>query len=664
MGGSSKKKKNTDQTTVQQVLEKPAKGKAKKDSNWNGWKSFMNRASRGKFYKEDRDKHTAWKADQAQKEKKERDLALAPADVNPVDVVMTPTGTREEQADVRKQMVDYANQMADQNQKATAFGQREYGMERLEEMGSVPARMMRGLFRDTGNQEEDYEYNRTVGDFVPGLINGSSSGQKRESNIGSALASNEANMVALIMMPVLDELREVRDGVGYYNLAVTEFGKAKALLGKINSIQDILKAYTADAVVLNYVFSLARTTKEEFSELTMGMSLAVRDGGMALGEKIGTHNISSYMQSVGDQVRKEREEAARAAHAVIQNAPQEVQQTARTEIPRKRQAEYAELKANQRAFREEKGDSSIGDNAHRQAYMKLATKDKKRVNERQRSAMASWITSSGMYSEVLRSDESFEEMKAKKENKGDKAQVDFMSEMVGVMDSIFEDNAGLEENLETYRGVGDPFISYLFQQRGLSPKDYQKKDGHLDYAKIDKKGLLKKLIGMTYRDGCFVSTTTNRGYAAMWANQEAFREANDVRRQVLENTGMQEGSQEREALERYADAVLLEHAETAGKGGHMMIMNLPAGTKAVFADAMGSSQKDSSKMVGAPQNEVTLDRGLIYKITNVSGSNGNYRLYVTVVGQGQKKEAKKYDRSKETNAKGSAPAFESGIEDV
>ena len=56
---------------------------------------------------------------------------------------------------------------------------------------------------------------------------------------------------------------------------------------------------------------------------------------------------------------------------------------------------------------------------------------------------------------------------------------------------------------------------------------------------------------------------------------------------------------------------------------------------------MGSSQKDSSKMVGAPQNEVTLDRGLIYKITNVSGSNGNYRLYVTVVGQGQKKEAKK-----------------------
>lgn len=101
--------------------------------------------------------------------------------------------------------------------------------------------------------------------------------------------------------------------------------------------------------------------------------------------------------------------------------------------------------------------------------------------------MASWITSSGMYSEVLRSDESFEEMKAKKENKGDKAQVDFMSEMVGVMDSIFEDNAGLEENLETYRGVGDPFISYLFQQRGCRLRTIKKKTDILTMQRLIKR---------------------------------------------------------------------------------------------------------------------------------------------------------------------------------
>lgn len=92
-----------------------------------------------------------------------------------------------------------------------------------------------------------------------------------------------------------------------------------------------------------------------------------------------------------------------------------------------------------------------------------------------------------------------------------------------------------------------------------------------------------------------------------------------------------------------------------------MIMNLPAGTKGIFSDAMGSTSKDSSKQVGAPQNEITLDRGLIYKITDVSGSAGSYQLYVTVVGSGAKKEAKRYDPKTDTRARA---AFDTGIQDV
>ena len=489
--------------------------------------------------------------------------------------------------------------------------------------------------------------------------------RQRESSLEGALGGNEANMVASIMMPVLQELRQVRDGEGYQALTISDFKRAKALVGQVNSIQDMLKAYTDKEEVRGYIFGLAGTTKEEYTELTMGMSAGLRDGGIALGEKIGANNISAYMRSVGVQTRKEREEAARAAQVVIQNAPEEVQRAAETELPRKRQAEYAALKQNQRAFKEEKGDSQINANAHRQAYMALATKDKSRVNNRQRAAMAMWIVNSGGFSSVLRNNDSFDELKRKAKDEREKQEIGHMEEQVGIMDSIFEDNAGLEENLETYRGVGDGFIAFLFAKQGVSSKEYEKKDapGKLDYTKIDKKGLLKKLVGMTYQDSCFVSTTTNRGYAAMWANQEEFMKARGTRDQVLQESATEEGSRERAELERYSEAVMLNQAES-GQGGHMMIMNLPAGTKAVFSDAMGSTQRDSSKMVGAPQNEVTLDRGLMYKITGAEGSNGNYRLYVTVTGTGSKKKAKTYDRSKDTDARGSAPAFDSGIQDV
>ena len=105
---------------------------------------------------------------------------------------------------------------------------------------------------------------------------------------------------------------------------------------------------------------------------------------------------------------------------------------------------------------------------------------------------------------------------------------------------------------------------------------------------------------------------------------------------------------------------MLQQTESQA-GGHMMIMNVPAGTKGVFADAMGSQVKDPTKLFGAPQNEITLDRGLLYKITDVSGSAGSYQLYVTVVGSGSKKAAKRYDPKADKNA---TPALDTGIQDV
>ncbi|MBS6398022.1 MAG: hypothetical protein KH452_12905 [Clostridiales bacterium] len=661
MGLFDRKKSGEQEQVRTQGRDAESKKKVQKDSNWNGWKSFVNNASGGRLYKKDREAHTAWKAERTAEEEKAQNVSMALPGVNPDYITRTPTASLEEQMGIRDQLVDYANFQVDQTDKANAFVQREYGVEDTAQLGSKAGRMIQGLYRDTGHTMDDYEYNRNMGDLIPGLMERARKGQREESVI-HAFEGNEANMVATVIIPVLEDLRQVRDGEGFQACAMNNFRKSKQLLGQINSIQDILSGYCGSKEVREYVYRLCRTTTEEYSELTMGMSAAVRDAGLQQGAALGMDRISSFQRDVEVQVKGEREEAARAAQAAIQSAPEEAAQAAENVVPRKREAEYTALKAAQsQSFMQEKG--VMINNAHRQAYMALSRKDKARVNRRQRTAFADYIMNVGGYSSVLRTDKTFDELKAEEQDANKRATIEHYEKQVGVMDSVFEDNAGLEEALQVFRGVGNGFLQYLFSQKGLSPKAYTKKDGSLDYDKIDKKGLLKSLIGMTYQDKCFVSTSTNRGYAAMWANMGDFQAAKAEREQVLAESQTAQGSQERAELERYSEAVALNQAE-AGTGGHMMIMDVPARTKAIFTDAMGSGNQDETALLsGAPQNEITLDRGLLYKITDVKGSGGSYQLYVSVVGQGAKKEAPKYDRAAEQGPM-AAPAFTSGIKDV
>lgn len=647
--------------------------KEKKDRGWNVWSKTMNKVSGGKLYKNEKAAHKQRKEErerqavaeqerkaQAERERQEKhraDVAMSLPDVNENDIVKTPTGSKERQQDIHNQLVRYANDQMDQTDRVNAFAQKEYGMSDFTGFGGA-SRMIQGLYRNTGNEEEDYEYNRTIGDFLPKLMNqsGSSDGSDGENKFGV-----DANIkVASIIAPVLEDLREIQNNGGFAAYALSDYGSAKMMLGKINSIQDILKNYSKDEDTRTLIYKLSGTTKSEFSELTMGMSLAIRDAGRSMGADLGMDNISSYQNMVATQEREKR--------------------------TRKRKTEYANLKANQRAYIQRKGFGTSDTSEHRKAYMALSMKDKARANSTQRGAMGYWISCSKDYSDALRGDQSIDEMieELEKEKKS-KVKADslrFVKKQIGVMDSIFTDNAGLEESLQVYRGVGDGFLKFLFQQKGFSEKDYEedtskkdassnKKNGSvqntssdknkpLDYKKIDKKGLMKSLVGMTYKDNCFVSTSTNRGYCAMWANQDAFKKADDMRTDMLQKSNTKEGSRERSELERYSESVALEQTE-AGKGGHMMTMHLPAGTKAIFADAFGDKEQNHNIMKGASQNEVTLDRGLIYKITGVSGSAGSYQFYVTVVGSGTKKAADVYDAKADIEA---TAALDTGIQDV
>jgi hypothetical protein len=275
-----------------------------------------------------------------------------------------------------------------------------------------------------------------------------------------------------------------------------------------------------------------------------------------------------------------------------------------------------------------------------------------------------WISSSGSFSNILRNDKSIEEQCAPG------SQYAEMKENIAIMDSIFDDSRGLEEDLEVFRGVGDGFLSMLFQKIGLAPSEYAKKDGSLDYRKIDKEGQMQKLVGVVYTDQCYVSTTTNRGYAASWASDAEHYNAAVSEVMAAHNMTNISGSEyfvpgsaaneERIKIEGEINQKL----ETSKAGAHMMIMQVPAKTKGIFMDAMGSGKDVRDYRAAAAQNELTLDRGLLYKIDGVSGSAGNYQFQVSVIGQGPKKAGAKYDPKTETHERLKQPAMATGIQDV
>lgn len=112
--------------------------KMPKDKNWGGWKSMMNRVSRGKLYKDVRTAHTQWKA----KQQHLQNVSMAMPDADAGSIVAAPTGSRERQEDIRNQLADYAERQLAQTERTNAFVQKEYGLGSTAELGSFSGRMM------------------------------------------------------------------------------------------------------------------------------------------------------------------------------------------------------------------------------------------------------------------------------------------------------------------------------------------------------------------------------------------------------------------------------------------------------------------------------------------------------------------------------------------
>ena len=81
-------------------------------------------------------------------------------------------------------------------------------------------------------------------------------------------------------------------------------------------------------------------------------------------------------------------------------------------------------------------------------------------------------------------------------------------------------NNPLPENISTFKGITDKYLYMMFQQFGL--KKALNKDGTVnhEWLRNNQDRMKKTLVGKTFHDKGFTSTTTERDFAQGWAQQK------------------------------------------------------------------------------------------------------------------------------------------------
>ena len=246
--------------------------------------------------------------------------------------------------------------------------------------------------------------------------------------------------------------------------------------------------------------------------------------------------------------------------------------------------DFKRFKKKQNAYEGYEGNH--GDNIHRNAYLMLAKKDFESLSKSEKVAMNAYITNSGDINDALR----------KGEYESGKCDETLLNNITHMKHAFAKHN--LPSDITTYRGVNDGMIKYWLGLKGVDKDqagEFLNANGSINHDKFYQLKIYEKLNGITFQDKAFVSTTTNKPFAKRWTNELVYHKFDD-----------------------YNDEV----------GSHIMVMNIPKGTRAMFSDTMYTQ---GNKPRG--QDELTLDAGYTYTINGITPIKaGVYEFNIMVHG--------------------------------
>lgn len=314
--------------------------------------------------------------------------------------------------------------------------------------------------------------------------------------------------------------------------------------------------------------------------------------------------------------------AAIQENAVIKNSPEQEDMTIQNILFNTTQS-YSESdfdKFQEEKNKHEKSDNPSKNSKYQKAYLKLANQDFMSLNKKEKTAMAEYANNSDAINTALRN------------HNYEKGTLDAaLSNNITNMKKAFTKH-NLPKDTTTYKGIDDNMIKYLLGIKGIDKdqaNDFLDDDGNIDHEKFFALGAYKLLNGTTFQDKAFMSTTTNKFFARRLANKTVNKTKKSNNKNLYTNT----------------------------EGAHIMTLNVPKGTRAMFTDTMFTKTGNEKE-----KNELTLDAGYTYTINNVKPIGpGMYELNTTVNGDIEKIEI---DRNQSVIAQRSSESFIGNYSDL
>jgi hypothetical protein len=191
-----------------------------------------------------------------------------------------------------------------------------------------------------------------------------------------------------------------------------------------------------------------------------------------------------------------------------------------------------------------------------------------------------------------------------------------------LLENIINKNS-IKQDITAYRGTDDKYLMLWFESLGIEVK--KRGNNYIDHDDLDERfdEIKQQIVGKTYVDKGFTSTTTEKSYAVEWIRQYV--------RRKLESALFDEVDADTDDYTetgKYYNKLLNDITDdSALPGQHVIHIEMPKGTKAAMIDKMGNTS--------GTQQEILVNHGSIWKVRDIKkgAHKGQYHIYVKIINE-------------------------------
>jgi hypothetical protein len=242
----------------------------------------------------------------------------------------------------------------------------------------------------------------------------------------------------------------------------------------------------------------------------------------------------------------------------------------------------------------------------------------KELSDEEKKGISNYITSSFALNYYLRTGKNIFDDNKEADGKYKEA----FEKQKTVLESIIT-KYSIKQDIPAYRGTDDRYLMLWFESFGIEVK--KRGENYIDHDDLDERfdEIKQQIVGKTYVDKGFTSTTTEKSYAEKWIRQYVRRRLEDAliyEHDMDTDEYTETGNYYKNLLDDITD-------DSALPGQHVIHIEMPKGTKAAMIDKMGKTS--------GSQQEILVNHGSIWKVKDIKkgAHKGQYHIYVKIINE-------------------------------